>query len=373
MTIGADLDLWSSRIERALTGQGIRSVYQPIVDLPRRKIVGFEALTRFDEVDGQYFAPDVWFAAAVALDVAAELDAVTLRSALCSRPDLPQNCFLSLNVDPQSLMDRVVVDVLTATGKLGGVLIEITEHRPWNWSSLGPAVERLRSAGAMFAVDDAGAGYSGLQQILQLRPAILKLDRGIVDGIDRDEAKRALVEMLGIFASRIDAWVLAEGVETVAEAQTLLDLEVPLVQGYYFARPGPMWPTIDPIAVTELQQIPTVRQDTLHRLADPTPAVCESEPIESFVASDADWIAVVDDDQRPLGVLSSAGAVSGILTKTLIANVHSSPKEVGQRMATSIKVEPGVPAVVVDNSGRYLGLLSMRRLIRALSADESET
>ncbi len=76
-------------------------------------------------------------------------------------------------------------------------MIEITEHRPWDWAALEGVVNNLRAGGALFAVDDAGAGYAGLQQILQLRPAILKLDRALVAGIDGDEAKVALVEMLG--------------------------------------------------------------------------------------------------------------------------------------------------------------------------------
>lgn len=249
---------WAARLDRVIDGRpGVRaeasgtitSVFQPIVDLPRRTIVGFEALSRFSNDDGIRRGPDEWFAAANALGLTAELDHAALSSALLERSRLPRNCFLTINVDPESLLDRAVMSLLFSQGSLDGLVIEITEHRSWNWDDLSPAVDRLRSAGAMFAVDDASAGYSGLQQILQLRPSILKLDRSLVEGVDHDEARRALIEMLGIFANRIDAWILAEGVETLGEARALDELEVPLVQGYFLSRPAPPWTSLDPDAL----------------------------------------------------------------------------------------------------------------------------
>lgn len=370
MLVAPEIDIWSTRITRALTGEGVTSVFQPIVDLHRMVVVGYEALTRFDEVDGRYMSPDKWFAAAASLDVTAELDVVTLRAALAARRDLPRNCFLSVNVDPESLLDRRVIDLFRAQGNLAGLVIEITEHRRWDWTGVAPAVESLRAAGARFAVDDAGAGYSGLQQILQLRPSILKLDRSIIDGTDQDEAKRALIEMLGIFASRIDAWVLAEGIETPSEAQTLMELEVPLVQGFYFARPGPTWQTIDPLALTELRRIPRGKKDSLHHLVDPVRPVSGSGSMTDLFTVDADWVAVVDIDRRPMGLVGTATSGAGLLTDTLITNVHSSPCEVGHRLATSATAEPCAPVIVVDNSGHYVGLISIRRLLRALSSSD---
>ena len=369
MAVDTELPLWSARIARSLAAHSVTTVFQPIVDLKRKTVVGYEALSRFDEVNGVYLGPDQWFAAAIALDLTAELDAMTLTSAFRRRPDLPRNCFLSVNVDPTSLLDRRVLDIFFAQGHLGGIVIELTEHRAWDWTRLSPIVERLKQAGATFAMDDTGAGFAGLQQILELRPAILKLDRGLVDGVDHDEAKRALIEMLGIFASRTDAWILAEGIETPAEAQTLMELEVPLVQGYYFGRPGPAWMSMDPVAVTELRQIPQGSRDTLHALVNPVTALSESDSLTpAFLGQNVPWSAVVDSDGRPLGLLSSEGAATGVLTGTLVANVTSTPSEVGQRIATSKTHEPYAPIIVVDNAGRYLGLLSLRRLIRALSS-----
>ena len=102
------------------------------------------------------------------------------------------------------------------------MVIELTEHeRIDSYAALEPALDRLRAAGALLAIDDAGAGYAGLQHVLSLRPDIIKLDRALVEGLDRDEAKRTLVEMIGTLAGRLDAWLLAEGIETGEELDVL--------------------------------------------------------------------------------------------------------------------------------------------------------
>ncbi len=382
----------ADHVAAAARGEGLHIVFQPVVDLSRRTVAGYEALARFDAIDGIVSAPDEWFRVANDLGLSAQLDAATLAVALARRSDLPRNCFLSVNIEPCSLPTAPVMNILRAQHSLAGLVIELTEHRPWEWHDLAPVVEELRARGAIFAMDDAGAGYSGLRQILQLRPSIVKLDRSLVHQIDNDEAKRSLVETLGIFASRIDAWILAEGIETAAEAQALVDLEVPLVQGFYFGRPGSPWREIDEASLIELRQLPQATRETLYRLVDPTPPLIDStrspvwtESTESTEAAEktdgaasfverrgresaptSDWSAVVDDDQRPLGLLHRR-ADGGGLIETLIANVHSSPSDIGLRIATAPDSEPCAPVIVVDNGGRYLGLITIRRLLRALS------
>ena len=202
----------------AIAGRGVRSVYQPIVELSRCTVAGFEALTRFDV--GPPGGPDMWFATAHEHGVAAELEATTLRAALAMRAALPPNTFMTVNVEPESLSSPRVMAIFAETASLSGLVVEITEHRPLaDPQRVQWALERLRGQGALIAVDDAGSGYAGLQQILTLRPNILKLDRALVEGVDRDETKAALVEMFGIFANRVDAWLLVEGIETIGEAR----------------------------------------------------------------------------------------------------------------------------------------------------------
>src|SRR5690606_25552814 len=127
--------------------------------------------------------------------------------------------------------------------------------------------------GAMVAADDAGSGHAGLRQILALRPNVLKVDRSLVDGVAQDEAKAALVEMVVRFASSINAWLVAEGVERTADLQRLVELDVPLVQGYLFARPGEAWPEVSQQAMADLSGFRAAPHETLHRLVDDVPAL----------------------------------------------------------------------------------------------------
>ncbi|WP_420451728.1 EAL domain-containing protein [Ilumatobacter sp.] len=207
----ADVELdsgvdWGRLVASALHDDDrLTSVFQPIIDVERAAVVGYEALTRFTHPDTPDVGPDRWFAQAARLGVGAELEARALAASLAHRSSMPRNCFLTVNVDPGYLLEPSVRGVLASHPMSRGLVIEFTEHRSWDWELVASSVQMLRSSGALIAIDDAGSGYSGLQQILRLRPSILKLDRSLVESIDQDEAKASLVEMMGVFASRIDA------------------------------------------------------------------------------------------------------------------------------------------------------------------------
>lgn len=326
--------------------------------------MGYEALARFPAEPGRPpLGPDAWFDAAHRLGVGDRLEARALAVALSHRADLPRNCFLTINLDPNALPSRPVREVLNANGHLGGVVVEMTEHRRWDMDELAPAIRGLRTAGALVAVDDAGAGYSGLQQILALRPSILKLDRTLVSRLDRDEAKVALVEMLGRFAERIDAWILAEGIETPAELRRLVGLGVPLAQGFLLGRPGPPWAGLEASARVFVEEFPLLDETGLTALLDPAPPVRQGvDPIEAWTRADEGWLPVVDRHDRPVGLLTAESALSGELVRGLVANVSSSPVEVMRRIATATE-EPGAPILVTDDTGRYVGLVELRRLL----------
>lgn len=238
---------WDVLLAGALAGQGLELAFQPIVDLESGQISGYEALARF--TGPNELRPDHWFGAARARGVVARLDAVVLGLALSYRSELPPGTFLSVNVEPDSIGHPNVDAVLRAAGSLEGLVIELTEHIPVEADGyLESQLAAYQERGALIALDDAGSGYAGLQHIIRFRPAMLKLDRSLVEHIDGDNAKLALVEMLGVFAERIGAQVLAEGVERPEESAALRDLGVPLAQGFYFARPGPPFPGLSEAA-----------------------------------------------------------------------------------------------------------------------------
>ncbi|MDP8943780.1 MAG: sensor domain-containing phosphodiesterase [Actinomycetota bacterium] len=220
----------------------ITPVFQPLVELATGRIGGYEALARFNDDSGR--PPDAWFNQATRCGLGARLEAEAIRAAL-ECPDRPAGTYLSLNFSPSALTSRRVRAVLPRD--LSDVVIEITEHElAAEDGSLQASLAGLRQRGARIAVDDAGAGYAGLQQVMHVQPDIIKLDRALIERVDMDSAKAALVEFFVLFAQRVGATVCTEGIETVAELAALVDLNVAYGQGYLLARPAEKWPGVAP-------------------------------------------------------------------------------------------------------------------------------
>jgi GAF domain-containing protein len=154
---------------------------------------------------------------------------------------------LALNVSPSALTSDAVAEVLPED--LTGIVIEITEHEfvPDD-EPLARAVAELRDRGAQVALDDAGAGYAGLKQMMRVNPDIVKLDRDLIKRIHADPARMALVESFVRFARRIGATVCAEGIESLDDLEVVSDLDVQWGQGYALGRPGAPWAMLSPTA-----------------------------------------------------------------------------------------------------------------------------
>jgi EAL domain-containing protein (putative c-di-GMP-specific phosphodiesterase class I)/FixJ family two-component response regulator len=221
-----------ARLRRILRDRAFSSVYQPIVALGHGAVIGFEALTRF--ADGA--APDVRFPEARAVGLASEYEIAAVQSAVAGAANLPKDAFLSVNLSPDVLASagRTIADLVERSGRT--VVIEVTEHAQIaDYAAFRQAVQRLGNVA--IAVDDAGAGFASLRHILELEPTYTKLDLSLVRGIDEDPLRQALAAGLVYFAVRGGCRLIAEGVETEAEARTLRDIGVELGQGYLFGRP----------------------------------------------------------------------------------------------------------------------------------------
>jgi diguanylate cyclase (GGDEF)-like protein/PAS domain S-box-containing protein len=214
-------------------------VLQPYLDLRTGRVAGYEALSRFP---GSERPPNAWFSQAHRFALGGRLEARALERAL-ALPDRPPGTDLSLNLSPSALVSDEVWAVLP--DDLSGLVIEITENElAFSKEPLSAAIDRLRERGARLAVDDAGAGYAGLKQLMRLDPDVIKLDRTIVTDVSRHPTKAALVEALARYARRIGAVVCAEGVETLEDLRTLVELDVTYAQGWAIARPAPRWPRV---------------------------------------------------------------------------------------------------------------------------------
>jgi EAL domain-containing protein (putative c-di-GMP-specific phosphodiesterase class I)/FixJ family two-component response regulator len=231
------LEARRDEIRRFVDGQGVAMVFQPIVELQTRAVVGVEALARFRSFPLR--PPDEWFAEAVAVELGIQLELTTIRQAIAALPRIPAGTYLSVNCSQRAACSEDLVSTLGPVAER--LVIEITEHEQvHDYEQLAASLANLRAMGVRVAIDDAGAGYASLRHTLLLSPDIVKVDISLTRRIDVDRGRRALASALISFADEMDMTIVAEGIETAQELRTLLDLGVRFGQGYFLAEPGPL-------------------------------------------------------------------------------------------------------------------------------------
>ena len=226
-----------TKIQRFMSGEGLTMAFQPILDLRTRSIVGTEALARFGSLPPR--APNEWFAEAVLLELGVQLELATIREALRALSKLPGDVYLSINASHRAAMSLELPKALGESSSR--IVVEITEHEAiGDYRDLMEALSALRASGVRIAIDDAGAGFASLRHTLQIAPDIVKVDISLVRDIDKDRGRRALAAALISFADEMEMEIIAEGIETREELDTLLELGVRYGQGFFLAKPGPL-------------------------------------------------------------------------------------------------------------------------------------
>lgn len=224
----------SSRTQAVLQAcDQVRIVFQPIVNLRTGEVIGYEALARFPT--GR---PDEWFAEAHALGLGVDLEMSAVVQAVAQRH--PDWGYVSINVSPTTIVTDAFADLVARMTEPERLVVELTEHSlVHDYEELGGLLQRLRRLGVRVAVDDAGSGISSLRHILTIAPEIVKLDRSLISRLEDDGARRALGEALVQFANRVDAVLIAEGIEREEERRACLELGIHFGQGYLLGRPCP--------------------------------------------------------------------------------------------------------------------------------------
>jgi diguanylate cyclase (GGDEF)-like protein len=228
-------------IASLLTSETIVSALQPIVRLVNDTVIGYEALARFPPRT-RIRTPDQLFGAAAALNMQSAVDLACVRAALqaasnIGEADLFVNVLIGTLVDQRGVaaLDKAVYD---ARVDPAAVVLEFSEREPVpDLALLQRIAAELRARGFRIAVDDAGAGHASMRVIAELRPEFIKVDRSLITAIDADRARRALVVALLSFSGHIGARVIAEGIETQRERETLQSLGVQFGQGWLLGRP----------------------------------------------------------------------------------------------------------------------------------------
>jgi EAL domain-containing protein (putative c-di-GMP-specific phosphodiesterase class I) len=235
--LGVDLhanqlaDQLRNRLGEIVRSREFHPVFQPIVEVETGQVVGYEALTRF--ADGE--PPATRFSAAWSVGSGVELELATLDRAIRVGRDLPTGRWLNVNISPRLLTHPTELwDVLDQANR--PLVLEITEHEViTDYRAVREALKQLSPI--RIAVDDAGAGIANFAHIVDLQADFVKLDIGLVRGVDTDVARQAMIVALCHFARATGCQLIAEGVETRGEARTVKSLGVTLGQGYWYGRP----------------------------------------------------------------------------------------------------------------------------------------
>ena len=224
-----------ARIRSVMLNGELDIVFQPIVDLTSREVVGHEALSRF--AGHPIRGPEKWFAEAHAVGLGAELELCAVRMACERSHGLPADTFLAVNVSPATA-ERPDLLALLDSAHVDNLVLEVTEHAPVeDYPRFRIAIGRMRALGARLAIDDAGAGFASLRHILELDAELIKLDGSLTHSLDADPRRRSLASALIEFGRESGAAVLAEHIESELQLHELRRLGVRYGQGYHLGRP----------------------------------------------------------------------------------------------------------------------------------------
>jgi diguanylate cyclase (GGDEF)-like protein len=297
-------------LQDVILGEGLTSVYQPIVDLGTGDIFAYEALTRGPR-GTPLESPATLFAIADEVDLTVELDRACFRGALRNAMTLEPVHRLFVNLLPMSFYDSAFIEVevgnlLSAAGLTpANIVFEITERLAIeNFASFKRALGAYTAMGFGVAIDDVGTRHSNLETVMSLRPHFIKISDVLVRGIARSTVKREMLRSLRHIAETIDAVMIAEGIEHFEDVVAIRDVGLRYGQGYYMARPGPAFPSLADYVRAELRNV--------------NPA---KTPIAITTAADHDDDE--DDDQDDLAIPTASGS----MTKVVPRNVFGRPED----------------------------------------------
>lgn len=307
-------------VRRVLDTGAVRSLCQPIVSLSTADILGYESLSR-PEAPPPLDRPQEFLAAASACQLLDQVDHAWRLAAVSRFGPLLQhdqvlflNCtpaaFISGLLSPSSFQGHVRRNGLQPER----VVLEITEEQAIeDFDHMRRIVGAFRAAGFLFAIDDAGAGASSLQSIVELRPDFIKLDRWLARDIEFDRGRRSMVEAICSFARQVGARVIAEGIETRDQLAAFVGLGADFGQGYFLGIPSSLPATITPEARLAIHRANRERREApvVSRVGDLvtiTPTVSADTPgfslMEHFARNRHLEAVIVLDGARVDGIVT---------------------------------------------------------------------
>ena len=272
-TVTAERRSYLAAVTQLLEGEGVRTLFQPIVDVAGPRILGYEALSRGPLGHHLEPAPRLLHAAEVAgLEREMHIHLVRLARERALQRLSGSDLLLFVNTGPTSLWAARGSDGLGLRQRMVGaqwpsqkLVLEVTERTPiHDTAEFLLSSGRSRALGLRFALDDAGAGYAGLATLAVVAPEFIKIDMSLIRGCDTDRLKRGIIASLVHLAQLSGSEVIAEGVETLAELDVVANLGVRMIQGYVFARPveTPSAVQPEPVGVDAAEEMEVIAPST---------------------------------------------------------------------------------------------------------------
>ncbi|MBB1611222.1 diguanylate cyclase (GGDEF)-like protein [Pseudomonas protegens] len=394
-----------SALSSILAQSGLHSLFQPIISLSERRILGYEALSRGPS-NSPLHSPVALFAVARQAGRLSELE-IACRQSACKRfseQQLPGKLFL--NVSPESLLEAAhqpgrTLQLLEDFGiPPSQVVIELTEQTPIDdFQLLQNALHHYRDMGFSIALDDLGAGYSSLRLWSELRPDYVKIDRHFIDGIHQDALKREFVGSILQIAKASRAQVIAEGIELTEELAVLTEMGVDLVQGYLLCRPQEQPPRDARAMMPKHDHTSAALNDDgsdLSALLNEQPAVARNTPtanvLEAFRRqANLNSLAVLDEQGQPCGIvhrhslsdallkpfatdLFARKPISRLMNDDFLAVELSQSLQQVSRLITSRARQRIEEDFIITLNGHYLGLgrvIDVLKLITELKIQQA--
>lgn len=393
------------RLTEILAHRQLSALFQPIADMQKGTIIGYEGLIRGPS-DSPLHSPLNLFKVANAHGMSAELEKLCCQVVSRRFAELKLPGQLFLNIGPESLLryegrpSDMLTDILEPGIDPERVIIELTENQPtYDYELLRQAAMFYRGHGFRIAIDDLGEGFSSLRLWSELRPEFIKIDKHFTQGIHQDPVKLQFVRSIYEIAKECGSQAIAEGIETPTEMMMLRDLGIPYCQGYHIARP-----TATPATMLSAELVKNLNQQNLvlyprknaleHSMVTAaklltsvtpvTPQVTNNEVYDRFLSTPELQVIPVVDGDRPIGLitrphfighfarlysreLSGRKPCTALMdTQPLVVDKNTRLQDLSRAMVEADRHHLSNGFVITDR-GSYAGMGSSQDLMRELT------
>lgn len=396
-------DIIKEALDYIVDNKKIKTVFQPIVSLRDGSVYGHEALSRIT-CESEIKNPDMLFNTAIKYNCLWQLELLCRTKALEAAFIFmipPYNKKLFLNVNPWTMHDETFKRGFTKEFLQqynidpNSIIFEITEKNViTDINSFKTTISYYKSQDYNIAIDDTGSGYSGLNLISDVHPHFIKLDMNLIQGVNKDRLKFALVKGMVEFSKASNISIIAEGIETYDELETIINLGVQYGQGYYFQKPEEKIKDIEQFVLNDIKELNTRKNHMyngftssiyIKNLSKYTYVVSPEEKVSEiygYIIKNNDCLGLcVVDNNIPVGVVTKEKialklsgnygyslhqnrCVSDIMDKDFLRVEYDTPINVVSNLAMERTNDKLYDLIVVTENNKYIGTVTIRDLLQ---------